>query len=117
MVEKCYRAYDLGFYYRGTVNVTNKGPCEPWSTWYKYNFAGEIAEKYNDYSGLDENYCRNSVAGNVGGYWWDIEWVKQQKEPWCMVQNHRVKCGIPQCGKYMVHNQKVNCNIPLCDKY
>ena len=80
-VPHCYNEIDKGFYYRGNVNVTKRGPCEPWSLVHRID---ALDENY-DHVGLEENDCRSTVP------------MVEQPSPWCYVKGQQEICGIESC--------------------
>ena len=77
----CYQREDKGFYYRGSLNVTHAGPCQPWDRIYKIDF-----DELYDYVGLeDSNACRNSIV------------LETLDKPWCYSGGQKVECSVPAC--------------------
>ncbi|XP_064619507.1 uncharacterized protein LOC135482952 [Lineus longissimus] len=81
-VDTCYKELDSGWDYRGGINVTHKGPCQPWSTFRSFEWSLFI-----DYAGIaaDTNNCR-----------W--AYFSLEPIPWCFANNYRIQCGVPKCA-------------------
>ena len=81
--DTCYHKEDLGASYRGRVNFTSKGPCDPWVNHVFFNPQQYVSLQYV----IEDNLC-TSV-----GIW--------RNSPMCETQGKTI-CNIPECtGKVL----------------
>ena len=80
-LDACYNGANNGFFYRGQVSVTERGPCSNWNDMEQLDYF-----KLYDYVGLDNtNYCRNTVVFQL------------ESKPWCISAGVKTLCGVPKC--------------------